>query len=58
MTQKEILYIEDALNHCQFLRKKATEAVNATQDKSFKSTACEVENSAQEIIEQLYNLIG
>lgn len=58
MTQKELLYIEDALNHCQFLRKKATDAVNNVQNKSLRSTASEIENGAQNILEQLYNLIG
>lgn len=58
MTQKELLYIEDALNHCQFLRKKATDAVNNVQNKSLRSTASEIENGAQNILGQLYNLIG
>ena len=57
MTQKELLYIEDALNHCQFLRKKATDAVNNVQNKSLRSTASEIENGAQNILGQLYNLI-
>ena len=58
MTQKEILYIEDALNHCQFLRKKATEAVNSVSDKNLRSVASDVESDAQDILECLYNLIG
>lgn len=58
MTQKEILYIEDALNHCQFLRKKATDAINNSENKYLRDAASDVENSAQNILECLYNLIG
>ena len=39
MTQKELLYIEDALSHTQFFNKKAKEALNTLKNENLKDLA-------------------
>lgn len=58
MTQKELLYLEDALNHCQFLKNKFNEAYSSVKDKSLKQEASKFEEWATEIYNNLYDLIN
>ena len=58
MTQKELLYLEDALNHCQFLKNKFNEAASNVQDSALKKEASNFEEWAKEIYNNLYDLIN
>ena len=49
MTQKELLYLEDALNHCQFLKNKFNEATSSIKDSALKKEASNFEEWAKEI---------
>ena len=58
MTQKELLYLEDALNHCQFLKNKFNEAASSVQDSALKKETSNFEEWAKEIYNNLYDLIN
>lgn len=57
MTPKELLYVEDALGHTQFLMKQAQDAANALQDPKLKQQAQEIVNTNQQLFTQFLNLI-
>lgn len=58
MTQKELLYLEDALNHCQFLKNKFFEAIEQLQNDDLKDEASNFEEWATEIYNSLYELLN
>lgn len=58
MTQKELLYLEDALNHCQFLKNKFNEATSSIKDSALTKEASNFEEWAKEIYTNLYDLIN
>lgn len=48
MTSKEILYVEDALDHEQYLKTKCNELVTQIQDQQLKSTIeCSIQKHNQ-----------
>ena len=57
MTPKEILYVEDALSHAQFLAQQSQNAVNMLQDTSLKQQAQQLLNKNQQIFQQFYSLV-
>ena len=57
MTPKELLYIEDALEHTQFLMTQCRDAANTLTDPALKSQAQQLANSNQKLFTQFYNLI-
>lgn len=57
MTPKEILYVEDALSHAQFLAQQSQNAVNMLQDASLKQQAQQLLNKNQQIFQQFYSLV-
>ena len=57
MTPKEVLYIEDALGHAQFLMQQSQEAVNTLQDAALKQQAQQLLNKNQQIFKQFYSLV-
>ena len=57
MTPKEILYVEDALNHAQFLAQQSQNAVNMLQDANLKQQAQQLLNKNQQIFQQFYSLV-
>ncbi len=58
MTQKELLYIEDSLNHCQFFNKKAKEAVKSLKNEELKDLAYDLDEWSTDLMEKIYNLVS
>ncbi len=57
MTTKELLYIEDALGHEQFLQTKFADTANQLQDADLKSFVTQLTSKHQELFGQFYSLI-
>lgn len=57
MTSKEILYVEDALGHAQFLKSQCQDAVNSLSDAALKQQAQSWLDKNQQIFRQFYNLV-
>ena len=57
MTPKEILYVEDALGHAQFLVQQSQNAINTLQDAALKQEAQNLLNKNQQIFQQFYSLV-
>ena len=57
LTSKEILYVEDALGHAQFLMQQSQNAVNTLRDANLKQQAQQLVNKNQQIFQQFYSLV-
>ena len=57
MTSKEILYVEDALGHAQFLKSQCQDAVNSLRDTALKQQAQSWLNQNQQIFQAFYSLV-
>ena len=57
MTPKEVLYVEDALGHAQFLKTQCQDAVDALQDASLKRQAQQWLQENQDIFRSFYSLV-
>ena len=57
MTPKEILYVEDALGHAQFLTQQTQNAVNTLSDAALKQQAQQLVNKNRQIFQQFYSLV-
>ena len=57
MTPKEVLYVEDALGHAQFLKAQCQDAVNALQDADLKRQAQQWLQENQSIFRSFYSLV-
>ena len=57
MTPKEILYVEDALGHSQFLMQQSQTAATNLQDATLKQQAQQLVNRNQQIFKQFYSLV-
>jgi len=57
MSPKELLYIEDALGHTQFLMNQCRTAANQLTDPALKQQAQQLVNSNQKLFTQFYNLV-
>ncbi|MGM9521226.1 MAG: hypothetical protein ACI3VB_01950 [Oscillospiraceae bacterium] len=57
MSSKELLYIEDALSHAQFLTTQCQDAVNTLQDPQLKIQAQQLVDKNRQIFGQFYNLV-
>ncbi|MBQ9412795.1 MAG: hypothetical protein IJU29_06840 [Oscillospiraceae bacterium] len=57
MTPKEILYVEDALGHAQFLTQQSQAAVNMLQDAALKQKAQQLVDRNRQIFRQFYSLV-
>ena len=57
MTPKEILYVEDALGHAQFLMQQSQNAATSLQDATLKQQAQQLVNRNQQIFKQFYSLV-
>lgn len=57
MSPKELLYIEDALGHEQFLKTQCQEAIQNLQDGELKSYAQQLVNRHQQLFDQFYSLV-
>ena len=57
MSPKELLYIEDALGHEQFLKKQCQEAIQNLQDGELKYCVQSMVNKHQQIFDSFYGLV-
>lgn len=57
MSPKELLYIEDALGHAQYLMTQCRNAANQLTDPALRQQAQTLVNSNQKIFTQFYNLV-
>lgn len=58
MSEKELLYLEDALTHEQFLIKKCQEYARTFKNPEFAALAKTWEQKHQTIFDSLYRLVG
>ncbi len=57
ITSKEILNVEDALRHAQFLMQQSQNAVNMLRYAKLKQQAQQLVNKNQQIFQQFYSLV-
>lgn len=57
MSTKELLYIEDALSHAQFLTTQCQDAVNQLQDPQLKNQAQQWVDKNRQIFGKFYSLV-
>jgi len=57
MTSKELLYIDDALSHAQFLATQFQDAANMLQDTSLKLQAQNMADRHRQVYQQFYKLV-
>ncbi len=57
MTPKDILYLEDALGHAQFLTQQSQSAVNMLQDTALRQQAQQLVDKNRRIFQQFYSLV-
>ena len=57
MSPKELLYIEDALGHTQFLMTQCRAAANQLSDPALQSQAQQLANTNQKLFNQFLGLI-
>lgn len=57
MSPKELMYIEDALNHEQFLVSQCQQAAQALQNPALKQCVNQLANQHQQLFRKLYQLV-
>ncbi|MEF9940081.1 MAG: hypothetical protein RR225_09165 [Clostridium sp.] len=57
MSPKELIYIEDALGHEEFLKKQCQEAAQNLQDADLKNCVEQVQQKHQQLFDNFYNLV-
>jgi len=57
MSPKELMYIEDALNHETFLMTQCQQAAQALQNPELKQYVNQLANEHQQLFQKLYQLV-
>ena len=57
MTDKELLYVDDALSHSRFLQTQCSDCASKIQDQSLKAFVEELGRKHEEIFGSLYSLL-
>lgn len=57
MSPKELLYIEDALGHAQFLTTQCRDAASQLTDPALRIKAQQLADGNQSLFDQFYNLV-
>ena len=57
MSPKELMYIEDALSHEQFLAAQCRQAAQALQNQQLRQYATELANKHDQLFQTLYQLV-
>ena len=57
MTNKELLYIEDALGHAKYFQEKCKETANQIQDVELKRYVEQIGEKNQQIFNSFYGLL-
>ncbi len=58
MTEKELLYIEDALNHEAYFKTKCNETMNQIQDHELKSYIKDMADQHSQTFQSFYSLLN
>jgi len=57
MTNKELLYVADALGHAQYCQTKCAETANQLQDPELKKYVQQIADKHQQIFSRFYGLL-
>lgn len=57
MSPKELMYIEDALNHEQFLQSQFQQAAQALQNPQLKNCVSQMAKNHNQLFQKLYQLV-
>ncbi len=57
MTPKELMYVEDALGHAQFLIQQYQDAANCLQDQNLKQQVQQLVEKNRKTFQQFYSLV-
>jgi hypothetical protein len=57
MSPKELLYIEDALNHVQFLKTQCTDCANQLKDQTLKNFVNDLAQKNTQLFDQIYQTL-
>ncbi len=57
MSPKELIYLEDALNHEKFLKTQCEQAAQALMDPELKSYAQQLANTHSQLFQQFYKAV-
>ncbi len=57
MTTKELLYVDDALSHAQFLVTQYQNAANSLQDPSLKQQVQQMADRHRQVYRKFYDLV-
>lgn len=57
MSPKELLYLEDALGHEQFLKTQCQQAAQALQNPQLKQCVSQLEEKHAQLLQKLYGLM-
>lgn len=57
MTNKELLYIEDALGHAQYFQTKCNETASKLQDPQLKTCVQQMAQKHRQIFQSFYGLL-
>ncbi|MCM1054348.1 MAG: hypothetical protein NC394_02395 [Bacteroides sp.] len=57
MTNKELLYIEDALGHAQYFQTKCSETASQIRDPNLKTCVQQMAQKHQQIFQSFYGLL-
>ena len=58
MTNKELLYIEDALGHEQYFQQKCCETASQLQDNDLKNFVSQLAENHKQMFGKFYGLLG
>ena len=58
MTSKELLYVEDALEHEQYFQTRCSEITEQLQDAKLKNSALDMQQKHQQIFSSFLNLLN
>lgn len=57
MTEKELLYLEDALSHEQYFQSKCQETISNLQDGELKNCVQSLAQKHQQLFQSFYSLL-
>ena len=57
MTNKELLYVEDALGHEQYFQTRCNEGANQLQDAERKMCVQQMAQKHQQLVQSIYRLL-
>lgn len=57
MTNKELLYIEDALSHAKYFQTKCNETASQIRDAELKTCVQQIANKHQQIFQSFFGLL-